>query len=250
LKPNGPKHFIMPQTQAGSAALFAEGVRTAVPVMLGYIPIALVLGATASQADISPLTISLMAGLNYAGGSEFAAVALWAAVPPITAIVLTTWLINSRHIMLSAAITPYVGTLPLAKKLILFAFMSDECWALAMQDITKRRKAGFSDDAALRFAFYMGIGISLWLTWVCSAFIGCAAGSGFGDLSQWGLGMAFPATFIAILAAMWPGLRHSAPWAVSFAVAGVLSLFVSSAWSIAAGAVAGLLWVWFTDKGD
>lgn len=240
----------MPQTQAGTAALFAEGVRAALPVMLGYIPLALVLGATASQADISPLTIGLMAGLNYAGGSEFAAVALWSAVPPITAIALTTWLINSRHIMLSAAITPYVGTLPLAKKLILFAFMSDECWAVAMQDIAKRRNAGFSDGTALRFAFYMGIGVSLWLTWVSSAVIGCIAGAGFGDLSQWGFGMAFPATFIAILAAMWPGLRRAVPWAVSFAVAGVLSLFVSSAWSIAAGALAGLLWVWFTDKGD
>jgi predicted branched-subunit amino acid permease len=54
----------MPQTQAGTAALFAEGVRAALPVMLGYIPLALVLGATASQADISPLTIGLMAGLN------------------------------------------------------------------------------------------------------------------------------------------------------------------------------------------
>ena len=127
---------------------YRRGAAAAVPMMLGFIPISLILGATGSQAGVSPLTMSLMTGINFAGGSEFAAVALWSAVPPFFVVMLTTWLINSRHIMLSAALTPYVTKLPLRRALLVFFIMCDETWALAMQDINKRKELGAADDEA------------------------------------------------------------------------------------------------------
>ena len=83
---------------------FLRGMRASVPVMLGFIPVGLILGATGAHAGLSPLGMGLMTGINYAGGSEFAAIALWSALPPILTIAMSTWLINSRHIMLSAAL--------------------------------------------------------------------------------------------------------------------------------------------------
>ena len=234
----------MKEKRVTAASKFARGFRAAMPMMLGFIPISLILGATASQAGLSPLAISLMAGINFAGGSEFAALALWSAVPPVLAIILTTWLINSRHIMLSAALTPYVAKLPLSEALPVFFIMCDETWALSMQDITLRRKAGYSDDEAFSLPFYLGAGLTLWANWWACAFVGAAAGAGLGDMSEWGIGMAFPVIFIAILASMWPGTKKCLPWAVSAAAAGLSSLVWSSGVSVAVGSLAGLLVAW------
>ena len=144
---------------------FLRSMRAGVPVMMGFIPVGLILGATGAHAGLSPFGMGLMTGINYAGGSEFAALALWSAVPPILTIAMSTWLINSRHIMLSAALTPYVKGLSLPKTLLVFFFMCDETWALSMEDINKRRKAGASDIDALNVPFYFGVALTLWVTW-------------------------------------------------------------------------------------
>lgn len=44
------------------------GLITALPMLIGFIPLGLILGAQASHAGISPLTTVMMTGLNFAGG--------------------------------------------------------------------------------------------------------------------------------------------------------------------------------------
>lgn len=212
----------------------------------GFIPVSLILGATGAQAGLSPFTMGLMSGINFAGGSEFAAVALWSAVPPLFVVMMTTWLINSRHIMLSATLTPYVKRLSVAQALPVFFLMCDETWALAMQDISKRRKDGLSDCDAFSHAFYLGVGLTLWSTWVGSAVVGTLIGTGLGDMTAWGFAMTFPAIFISILGSMWPGVtKKLVPWGVSALAAGAASLWFGSAVCVAVGTAAGLAAVWF-----
>lgn len=238
------------ETKVTMASEFFRGFQAALPLMIGFVPISLILGATGAQTGLSPLAIGMMCGINFAGGSEFAALALWSAVPPVLAIILTTWLINSRHIMLSAALTPYVTKLSLRQALLVFFLMCDETWALSMQDITKRRKAGMKDAEAFSLAFYLGVGFTFWTNWWGCAAIGAALGSGFGDLSEWGIGMAFPVIFISILASMWPGAKKCLPWLVSAVAAGLSSLVWSSGVSVAVGSLAGLLAAWLLIMGD
>ncbi len=56
-----------------------RGLTASFPVMIGFVPFALVLGAQASQKGFSVLEVPLMTGLNFGGGSEFAALKLWTA---------------------------------------------------------------------------------------------------------------------------------------------------------------------------
>ena len=51
---------------------FQRGMKDSIPMLLGIIPFALVLGATAVQKNFSLLEVPLLTGLNFAGGSEFA----------------------------------------------------------------------------------------------------------------------------------------------------------------------------------
>ncbi|MGE0284631.1 MAG: AzlC family ABC transporter permease, partial [Rhizobiaceae bacterium] len=84
-------------TGSGRLAEVRRGLRDCLPMMLGFVPFALVLGSQATQKGFSVLEVPLMTGLNFGGGSEFAAVELWTSPPQILLIVAITLLVNSRH---------------------------------------------------------------------------------------------------------------------------------------------------------
>ncbi|TGV75926.1 branched-chain amino acid ABC transporter permease, partial [Mesorhizobium sp. M00.F.Ca.ET.158.01.1.1] len=90
----------------GSQSEFRRGVTSCAPVLVGTIPYALVLGAQATQKGLSTVELSMMTGLNFAGGSEFAAIQLWTSPPHILLIVAITFLVNSRHLLMGAALAP------------------------------------------------------------------------------------------------------------------------------------------------
>lgn len=81
-------------------AEFYRGVKEALPVMLGFIPFAMVLGASAVEAGFKWYELGLLTTTNLAGGSEFAVVRLWDNPLNIGLIVLMATLVNSRHIIM------------------------------------------------------------------------------------------------------------------------------------------------------
>ena len=87
---------------------FKRGAKDCIPIMIGIVPFGLILGAQAGQKGMSVLETTLMMGLNFAGGSEFAAVSLWQSPLPVLLIIGTTFLINSRHILMGVAFIPFV----------------------------------------------------------------------------------------------------------------------------------------------
>ncbi len=89
-----------------------RGLAASVPVMIGFVPFALVLGAQAAQKGFSVTEVPLMTGLNFGGGSEFAAIRLWTSPPDVLLIVAVTLLINSRHVLMGATLAPYLQHLP------------------------------------------------------------------------------------------------------------------------------------------
>lgn len=215
-----------------------RGFYSALPLMIGFIPLAMILGAQASQKGQTSLTAYLMCAMNFAGGSEFAAVALWDVIPPAGMIMLTTFLINSRHIIMGAALAPYIRQESGLRVFFIYFVMCDETWALSMQDIQRRQleHKGFS------FGYHMGVGISIWLGWSWCAFFGAVIGNSLGDLSSYGFAIAFPATFIGLTIAMRPkkDLLLYLPIAVSFAGSALTAVYIDVNYSVGIGAVTGL----------
>lgn len=217
-----------------------RGFRASIPFWLGFIPLGFILGAQASRQGMSAVTAGFMAFFNYAGGSEFAAVALWSAAPPVLLIALTTWLINSRHIVLGAALSIYTRRQSFLENAFLFFLMCDEVWAVSMNEIRRRRAEGASDDEAFSYAFHVGAGFGFWIPWALTTASGAYFGNALGDLDRFGFAMAFPATFITLIVLMWPGWRRSAPIAASAAAAAAASLWLPSWATVLAGTAAGL----------
>ena len=230
-------------SQASSPkADFIAGIRTTLPLLIGMLPLAFILGAQGAQHGLSAVGMALMTSMNFAGGSEFAAVALWSAAPSFLVIFMTTWLVNCRHIVLGASLTPWMqqARLPLWKTLLAFFLMCDECWAFSMQEIERRRKLGRPAAELFSWHYHMGVGLTLWSSWFFTAALGAAAGGSLGDLTRWGFLMAFPATFIGLVAAMRPALPKCAPMVLSAIASAVASLWLPLHWSILIGTLAGL----------
>ena len=109
---------------------FLRGIKECSPMLIGLLPWALILGMQGRQKGMSWLEMLLMTGMNFAGGSEFAAVNLWADPLPILLIATVTFMINSRHILMGAAIAPYMRDMPLKKAMPALFVMCDESWAM------------------------------------------------------------------------------------------------------------------------
>lgn len=219
----------------GKAREALRGLAASLPVMLGFVPFALVLGAQAAQKGLSVAELALMTGLNFAGGSEFAAIRLWTSPPHLLLIVGMTFLINSRHILMGAALAPYMRHLKRRQALPALFLMCDETWALALADARAR------GATRLSMPYYLGVAGGLYASWVAFTALGAAIGPRIGDLEQFGFEMAFTAVFLVLLRGMWKGVRASRPWLVSLVVSAGAYLLLPGAWHVALGAVAGLV---------
>lgn len=123
-----------------NAVEFKRGVKTSVPLLLGIIPFALVLGAQATQKGFSTLEVPLLTGLNFAGGSEFAILEMWSNPPNILMLMFITFLVNSRHLLMGASLVPYLRNLPNKTVFPALFFMVDESWAVSLADAQKKTK--------------------------------------------------------------------------------------------------------------
>jgi 4-azaleucine resistance transporter AzlC len=220
---------------------FRRGLRASAPVLIGLVPAALVLGAQATAKGIALLGVPLMTGLNFAGGSEFAAVGLWTSPPHLLLIVGVTLLVNSRHLVMGAALAPWLQHLPRRRVLPALFLMVDESWAMALADAKSREG---SPGPGFSMPYFLGVSAGLYASWVGFTALGALIGPVLGDIERWGFDMAFPAVFLVLLRGMWKGLGPAVPWLVSLVVAAGTYLAFPGAWYVPVGAGAGILAAW------
>lgn len=238
-----PVNNSAPAVSPSAISEFRRGLAVALPMLLGIIPFALVLGAKAAEQGLSLLEVPLLTGSNFAGGSEFAILEVWSEQPSVLMLVLITLLVNSRHLMMGATLAPYIGHLPTKKLLPTLFFMCDESWAVGLADAQRRAELGLA--CAFSAAFYAGLCTALYSMWVIVTTAGAALGPVLGDIKQWGFDLAFPAVFLVLLAGMWRGPRAALPWLVSLVSAACAYLWLPQGWYVPVGAVSGLVSAWY-----
>lgn len=107
-------------------------MKAAWPICLGYIPIGLAFGVIAQKAGLSPFEIGGMSLLVFAGSSQFIGVSMLTSGAGPLSIVLATFTINLRHLLMSSALSIYVRGVN-KNWLTLFAYgVTDESFALNM----------------------------------------------------------------------------------------------------------------------
>ena len=230
----------MTQTPA-TPSFTINGVRQGVlgvgVLLPGTAMFAMAFGVMAKAAGLSVGEATLLSGWVYAGGAQMATLQAWADPVPLLAVVLTTVAMNSRYLLLGAAMRPWFGGLPANQSYPSLFVLGDANAAMAL-----RRHADGEGDAA----FVLGSGVAMWLVWVA----GTAAGHGFGQVlgDPRVLGIDFMlGAFFATMAAGWLERRSNLlPFAVGVLCAVVIDRLLGAPWSILIGAGIGALVAAFT----
>ncbi len=205
---------------------FRQGVIAISPICVAAVPIGLVWGALAVERELSLFEIGLMSATVFAGASQFVAIGLWASPLPVAAIVFATFLVNLRHVMMSASLGRRMEAFTPAQRLAAFYGLTDEVWALAEVRSLKER---------LTPSYYAGLVLPLLLSWTSSTIAGGAFGRVLGNPETFGLDFVFAAMFIGLIV----GFRRMPAWLPVVATSAAVSVFthrlLPSPWFVIAG---------------
>lgn len=211
---------------------FLDGIKKSLPLVAGGIPFGFVYGVLAGQTHLSLLEVILTSLLVSAGSSQLIVLSMWGTPLAFVPIIFTTFLVNSRHLLMGMTLSPWWKRLsPLPLYLSLY-FMDDESWALTINEFTQGRR-----DAA----FLVGSGLMMLVSWVASTALGRVLGNEITNPSRWGLDFLSTAIFIALLAGFWKGKSDLWPWISAAIVAIIAARLLPGTWYILLGALAGCM---------
>lgn len=223
--------------RAGALAVF----RACIPIALGVVTYGVVFGVLARQAGLSMLETGLMSAVVFAGFAQFVAIELWQTPLPSLTLILTTLVVNLRHILMGAALRSWFSNLGPAETYGSAFFMTDENWALMMGELA---------DGSTNAAFLLGNGLALFFAWIGSTVTGAAVGGLVTNVARYGLDFAFIAVFITLLVGLWDGRSDLVPWLSAALVAVVASQVLPGSWYILLGGIAGSLVAVVSSNGE
>lgn len=215
------------------AELFA-GIMAELPILLGVIPFGLIYGVLALQGGLPWSVAFAMSSIVFAGSAQVVAAQLFAAGAPGALIFATAGILNLRHLLYSASVAPYLKPVRPAWKWVLAYLLTDEAYAVTITHFRQMR-GGTAGQAQW---FFLGAGITLWLTWQASTVAGLLLGAQLPP--QWNLDFALPLTFMALVI---PALTDRASIA-SALVGGVVAVSADAIplrLGLLLGAIAGIL---------
>lgn len=193
-----------------------QGLTAAWPICLGYIPIGLAFGVLAQKAGLYPVEITLMSIFVFAGSSQFIAVSMLSTGAGAASIIITTFAVNLRHLLMSSSLSVFLGDTT-RKKLSLFAYgVTDESFAV---NHTRFSQKNWDLNQALV------VNHSANVAWVISSVIGGYSGQ-FIHEGAFGIDYALTAMFICLLIFQLRGRFYVITAVIAGVVAVTLSLII------------------------
>lgn len=169
-------------------------------------------GMMAVQAKFSPAGTAAMSALVYSGSVQMVAVAMLNSGAGPAGILLTALLLNLRNLLYGAALAENLAPAKRGWRWFLAFGVSDEQFVLA----SARMKKHGPDP------LYFGVVVVLfYAVWILSSLFGALAGDRI-DPMKFGLDLAFPVTFAAILFPSLKGKPALATAGAAAVIAGVL----------------------------
>ena len=188
------------------------GIKRALPIVMGYIPVGFALGVMAADAGLSPLQMGLMSLFVYAGSAQFIAIDMLSSGVTAVPIIITTFLVNLRHFLFSASLPPYFRKIKQAFIPLISFFITDESFAVSITDAEQRPLSHF---------YYFGLYITAYSSWVVSTVIGATLGNLIPDTKALGFDFALPGMFLALLCMQMKNAR----FVLIALISGFLSIF-------------------------
>lgn len=208
---------------------FFGGVRAQLPLMLGVVPFGMIYGVLALANGLPPLAAQAISSIVFAGSAQFIAVGLFGAGSPLIILWLTTFIVNIRHMLYSAAIAPYTRHLSRRWRWLLAYLLTDEAFVVAILHYEDEKTA-----VTHKHYYLLGAGLTLWTCWQLATAIGILLGTQVP--ASWSLDFTLALTFIGMVV---PLLKNRPNMAAAL-VAGVVAV-VTNHWPYKLGLVVATL---------
>jgi 4-azaleucine resistance transporter AzlC len=153
--------------------------------VFGYLGIGFAAGVVERAAGMSYAEILLISTVLYAGSAQFVVTSMVSLASPASAIVLTVFFLNLRHLLLSAALAPALRGVPAWKSALLGLQLTDETFVVA------------SAKSRIAPAWMAGLNLSAWTTWAFANLAGAMLSSAAPDTRA--LAFALPCMFAGLL---------------------------------------------------
>jgi len=169
---------------------FLKGVKDASPIVLGYIPIGFAFGVLAVQQGMTVLDVFIMSLFVYAGSAQFIASAMLSAGAAVSSIIMTTFLVNLRHLLMSASLAPFLKHIKTHKLALISYGITDETFAVSSTSVKQQTVSA---------KYFAGLHITSQGSWIVSTVLGGILGNLVPDPARWGIDFALSAMFIGLL---------------------------------------------------
>ena len=167
------------------------GAKKAVPIVLGYLPLGFAYGTLGRLAGIPLPYITMMSLLVFAGSGQFIAVSMIAAGSSALSIILTTFLVNLRHLLMSASLSTLLPDIPRSALPLIAFWLTDESYAMACGELRVHKRSHY---------YILGLFGTAYAGWVIGGTLGGLLGSIFsGTQATLTLEYALYAMFIFLL---------------------------------------------------
>lgn len=175
-------------------AEFINGAKDTIPMVIGAIPFGILFGVLGISAGITPLAVAGMSLFVFAGSSQFIGAQLVQQQVALPVIVMTTFILNLRHALYAASLSPYVKHLSQKWLLPLAFWLTDETYAVVV-----RRYQDKDDSSPYKHWYHLGSSVIMYSNWQACTWVGMVAGSQLKGLANIGLDFAMVVTFIGIV---------------------------------------------------
>ncbi|MFK4784929.1 AzlC family ABC transporter permease [Fusobacterium sp. MFO224] len=200
---------------------FCDAMTDGTPIVIGFIPIAMAFGILCKSANLDLIESVSFSLFVFAGASQFIAVNLLIAGASMGEVLLTTLLVNMRHILFSASLSPKLS-LEMKKNIPFIAFgLTDETFSVASLK-----------DKELTNKYMLVLEAMAYSSFVIGTFLGYVLGGVLPKIVQISMGIALYSLFVAILI---PALKKSNKILVLVLLSGVVNTILTKIFGVPQG---------------
>ncbi|CAM3784795.1 AzlC family ABC transporter permease [Cytobacillus oceanisediminis] len=206
------------------ATEYRKGFQSGISIAIGYAPIALTFGLLAKTTGLSIGETALMSLLVFAGAAQYISLSLLSLGTGIFEIILTTFIVNIRHFLMSTSLNEKWEDDQIANKAILSFGITDETFSVAAVR-----------DEKVTSGYMLGLISISYSSWVVCSGLGHLIGASLPQTLQESMSVALYAMFVGLLV---PSMKKSAKvvflaaLAACFNIIFTLTNALSTGWAI------------------
>ena len=202
---------------------YIKGMRAGIPVILGFVPVGIAYAIMARQAGFTILQTCMMSLTVFAGASQMMAVGMYVQGASVIAMILATFILNLRHLIMSVCVVNRMRKDTTKAKLLASFGVTDESFAIFTTE----------KEEVCSAAYFLGLITVTYTSWNVGTLIGAAASDFLPVIITASLGIALYAMFIGILVPnLTKNLRLGILVILTAICNSILTSFIESSWAL------------------